>query len=710
MKNIAVTILASLIFVVCISPFLVKLNIPRKYLLDAVIVILSVISIVVILFWGNLPTLLRRYINTKNLSKPYLVLPEYIFIFLSFSCLFIWILKRQYIPKTSLEFWCFLVISIILVISMILFLIVFLILCFLKGKENEKASATKDSSLLSDDAIHIAKQDLLGREGFVGDLYKEISCLAFNDSFVFGIHGKWGEGKSSIINLLLEKFEHDKGFIVVNYDPWHFNNEKSIMSAFYGEIERSINKEFIFPNLKKVFTKYQKIIWTGLSQAGIKINPFLYEESIGEVKKRIESYIEQIEKKLLIIIDDIDRLQPNEILLIFKLVRLNTKFENTIFLLSFDRILVQNILKVNSKVDPAFLDKIVQKPVPLPPIEQSKINEILYSYLNKLFDEINIAKDERLKFEEKFPYQLRTQINQLVKNLRHVKRYINGLRSTLPPIKTEVCLYDFCILEIIRIFYPKVYDDIWNNPWYYIPLDWSSGVEYFTSPFRLPDKDDVKYVQIEEHINKICNNEKDGIILKEFLTEIFFIEVKKALNKGRSGYSKDYADSERAEKRITHPDSFKKYFMLKVSSSEMSDGFVEATLDSWRLTEKNKKEYIIKSKMYEIQKEGELTKFFEKLKIFIDKVNIETATEIIRAIYKDAERISKESGGHHSGKDDYESALYLLMHLINNKIERDKIQEMLEEVVITTSYVKLSVDVVDCCNAKQNLLYFIVYY
>ena len=696
-KNIAVTFLASIVFVFCIFPFLIKLNflenLLSKVTLETVIGIISAILIFIILFWNKAKRFSQRYRNTCKLSEPSLVYPDYIFIFLFLSCLLILLFQQHPILKTSIGFWAFLAFNIILLLVGLLFI------CFIKCKRSEGSSTTKENHSLSDEAIKFANQDLLGRDKFVEDLSKEIACLPFNDSFVFSIHGKWGEGKTSIINLLLEKLEDNSNFIVVNFDPWHFNDEKAIMSAFYGEIERTLNKRFIFSNLRKAFNKYQKIVTSGLLQAGIINNLCFGEESIKDVKQRIESYIERIGIKLLIIVDDIDRLQADEMLLVFKLVRLNTNFKNTIFLLSFDQITIQEVLEDNSKTDPVFLEKIVQKPIRLPAIEQHKVDGFIDTYLNKLFDEINIAKDERQKFEEDFPYLFQTQIKKLFKTLRHAKRYINGLSSTLPPIKTEVCLHDFCILEIIRIFYPKVYDDIWNNPWFYVPVDRFIDINSFSSsPFPYSENEDAKYSLIKKHINAICENEKEGIVLKELLKVIFFIVVKRAFSS--SGYSDEVVGSYRVEKRVTHPDSFRKYFMLKVPSSEMSDEYIKATAETWNSEEEeDKKECIIEEAVFENQKKGQLIEFINKIILFKCELSHETATSIIRVIYKKAACFSKGKSGYLE-QTEYEKAFSLLLNLIVTNIKKDEIQNILEEAVATTPYFHFAVLLVLQCRRE----------
>ena len=76
---------------------------------------------------------------------------------------------------------------------------------FWKERKREDTTLAKteiDLYSLSDEPIKIVKQDLLERTKFVEDLHKEIISLPFNDSFVFGLFSGWGEGKTSVINLL----------------------------------------------------------------------------------------------------------------------------------------------------------------------------------------------------------------------------------------------------------------------------------------------------------------------------------------------------------------------------------------------------------------------------------------------------------------------------------------------------------------------------
>jgi hypothetical protein len=443
----------------------------------------------------------------------------------------------------------------------------------------------------------------------------------------------------------------------------------------------------------------------GLSQAGFKIDLLLSDESLEEIKQRIESYISRTDKKIIIFVDDVDRLQPEEALLIFKLVRLNAKFLNTIFLLSFDPVVVQNYLKDDLNTDASFLEKIVQKPVPLPAIEQKDVDRFLDVHIDNLFKEMNIPKNTIEKFEKEFTYIYQTQIRKLFKTLRHAKRYLNGLRSTLPPIKAEVHLYDFFILEVIRVFYPRVYNDIWRSPWFYIPLKWSDTT-YFLSPFSDLDENG-KYSKIKEHIEDVVKSEKEAETLKELLKTVFFVEVKNALGTSKMGHG-NVANSYRAEKRITHPECFRKYFMLKVSPSDISDEYVETTLDLWLSTDSANRENVIEGIIFGLQEKDILLEFFKRLLVVINIIPADIINDIVRVIYKNAGRFSKK-GTEDLWNSEYDKAQSLLLWLINDRIGENNIHGILEETVTSTPDIPFAVHLVLHCRRERGGSIFNIY-
>lgn len=336
---------------------------------------------------------------------------------------------------------------------------------------NPLKPVSKPLRIESDKPIIHQYDDVLSRVEFIKDLADQISDIPINfDSFIFGLYGSWGEGKTSIINLLQNNLEENN--IIVNFDPWHFKDQEVITRSFYSELEAAINKEYIFPNFHKTMEKYLRMISLNIRHYGVTVNPLAKSDSIEETKKRIESYIDFIPKKIIIFIDNIDRLQKNEILLIFQLVRLNSNFKNTVYLLSFDRKAVIEQINDND----AFIDKIIQKPVLVPPIEENKIREILLEKFSNFPGKENLSiLNNYIEYGLREDYHLIwSSIGRNFKTIRHLKIYLNSLYSTLPPIEGRINFKDLFIVEAIRVFFPEILNIIYRYPAFFLPIAWDS--------------------------------------------------------------------------------------------------------------------------------------------------------------------------------------------------------------------------------------------
>jgi predicted KAP-like P-loop ATPase len=541
-----------------------------------------------------------------------------------------------------------------------------------------------------DEPITSPKQDILRREKFVKDLYKLIlkRPLELTGSFTIGLNGSWGEGKTSVINLLITMLLKSpcfkRNYLLIQFDPWYFGDEKAILNAFYDQLEKAFSTKFIFPDIKKSIARYLKIISTGLSLSGIKFDIHLPGLSIEQAKEQIGSYIDKVGRKVLIIIDDIDRLQPDEMALVFKLVRQNSNFKNTIFLMSFDQAIVKNALE-DLEFGDEYLEKILNLSVTLPAIEQESIDKFLFDQISLLFKAIRMPEDERAILANEFSnvYRFTIKMQKLFKTIRLAKRYINSLYSNLPSIKSEVYPLDFLLLEIIRIFNTDLYKDIWSNQWYYIK---QKDIEREISSPLHSLKDEKKYNAIKAHVENLLKNKPGAEIFKRLLIELFpefFHKVWPDIIplKIQSPPFRRYR-GDRVEKRIYHPDCFPKYFLFQVPSLEISDEQLERMISAWEPMQHEDQKVAIKQEMFKTGQEGWASKLMERLMDFNEKIASPLALSIIKVIYENANAFSR--GQTFYPFSEFTKAAQLMILLIFGKTEKQSIPEVFEDALMKT--------------------------
>lgn len=723
--------------------------------------------------WDWLRNFWEKYRNTYAVTKSKLTYVD--FVFLTFYFIFLVPLFERYFHiqlAYDTKFFLFTTLTI---------LIGYIISSFYWRKTDKKEELLSGISYddISDEPINYLDQDLLKRDKFIGGLSNEIKNLKSRDSFVFGLYGQWGEGKSSVINLLRKLFQYSHDFIVINFEPWYFKDDDAILNAFFKSVETSLSKNYIFPKLKAIFYKYQELVVSGLTSVGIKISFRVDEETIDDVKYRIEKYIQMTRKKLLIIIDEIDRLEKDEIRMILKVVRSNSRFKDTVFLLSMDYAKVCALLGDQG----ALLEKVVQKPIFLPKIDHSLIdNYFLYSkhdipryrlrdlpkipggtevtvsgaisklekgnvtirevaddgsmsevriryqgeissdfvvgvnlfvrglwngtsitlaqpgfvvtkyelsYLDKFFarftTEGRITPDELIFFDKEFVSLYRTTLSGLFTNLRQVKRFLNSLYSSLPPIVDEVNLFDFVTLEVIKVFKVDIYNDIFEHWWYYVDQRHENDVlsRNFAWGFKNNSNDERRKI-IRRHIDdlyaKLNLQSSDRDLWNEVLEKLFPNLVRES----------PISDGDRRQRRI-YTSSFYKYFTTSVPIFELPDGYFVDTLKTWE----HKKNVNIIIKTFDmVKRQGKLVEFLNKLRIvYLGDLSTKTIFNLIKAISKASINFSrKELGG--MWDSEYDRGLFLLLRIFNTYIEKDRIQRTLESIINTTPDLLLAVDLV----------------
>ena len=288
--------------------------------------------------------------------------------------------------------------------------------------------------ITSDKAITKTEQDFLGRKTFSRHLAKTIIGWNKKESIIIGLFGPWGCGKTSILNLteediklLSKEIEAEKAPIIIRFNPWSFSEKDLILEAFFNKITFSLGaiddnyKKRLSPKFKKfvnilsVAQDVPKIggIFKVLNKTIDQISP---DKNLEQIKNEIESILNDIGRRLIIVIDDIDRLSNLEIRQLFKIIKMNADFHETIY-----KFLI------------------------------SQLDDLIYSF-NKENWSLN-----------RWTNLINSGFLTFFSSLRDVKRFLNSIEFTFQSVKNEVNSIDFIAIEVIRVFEPDVYHEIANN-------------------------------------------------------------------------------------------------------------------------------------------------------------------------------------------------------------------------------------------------------
>lgn len=525
----------------------------------------------------------------------------------------------------------------------------------------------------ADRPIQSIEEDILGRTEFAESLAKAITAWKNEDSLVIGLFGSWGSGKSSIKNMTIDVIRKDKNDtpLILEFNPWQWAGQKALFESFFREIGNALGKNDKTDEGNKWIGKwrfYSQLLKTGsILVSGFSIIPYIlmglsslaivssffgsgwfvnssriiffiliFVSAIlrwgGRVSKQLSSLLEaSLSKKLiglneyknnlkkeltklkvplLVIIDDIDRLSRQDTLLLMQLVKTNADFPNIVYLLIFQKDIVENNLSDHNQFGKEYLEKIIQVPFDLPEAEKKSINRVLFKGLDEiLFGKENISKRfDRSRWGGIFI----EGIDPYFKTLRDVYRYLSTLSFYIKMFEGENSLevnpIDLVAIEVLRLFEPEVYIEIKNNKM------------LFTEGDQLIRKE-IDTKKIISSILDISGKNRDYV--EQILNELF-PEIPLAINDFIGG-SESYDEWVR-DLRICHPQFFDRYFKLSIPQGDLSQSELDEILAS------TSDENSFKIKMQILKKKELLNIVMERLDSYKDKIPIEHAKSFVPSV------------------------------------------------------------------------------
>jgi predicted KAP-like P-loop ATPase len=371
-----------------------------------------------------------------------------------------------------------------------------------------------------DRPITSREKDRLGFAPIAEMLASAIVDQAARDGLVFGIEGQWGSGKTSLINLTAEALaaHGDAAPEVVRFSPWLVGDRDELMHSLFSDlavaaarvdpIKQAVDaEEAKLPWrerwLRKVMStdawqrrvagrvkarvraslrlfgahagRFGKLIKLGeyagmpffgvagdvLGRIGESAKEFDRDGSLIEKKTALDKGLRTLSRRIVVFVDDIDRLEPSETVEMLRLIRAVADFPNVIYVLSYDRKVVAGTLKAAIQVDDgeAFLEKIVQVSFKVPRPEAFDLRQWFHDEAATLFpEELTVSAGARGDVHDRFAEAVDTQGGRYLTTPRDVVRVLDALRLHAVPVRGQIDVADMVWLQLIRIGKPELYE------------------------------------------------------------------------------------------------------------------------------------------------------------------------------------------------------------------------------------------------------------
>lgn len=244
--------------------------------------------------------------------------------------------------------------------------------------------------------------------------------------------------------------------VEIHFSPWNCTSKEQLLEEYLKLLSNQLN--FVIPNIAPKLLQYANIV-TGIDLCGYLGN-FFTKKDISTLKNEIEEILYQTDKKIIVVIDDFDRIQGEEIFNLLKLIGIIANFPNIVNIVAYDKKYICDNLNTyfNSNNAEKYIQKIIPFEFPLPQISHTKMQELFNVEFKEIID--NTIYNE-LGLNDNFS----NTIGGYLKNIRDLKQLLSAFEFHYKTFKHQginINITDLLFITAIKTFNYNLWLSIYN--------------------------------------------------------------------------------------------------------------------------------------------------------------------------------------------------------------------------------------------------------
>lgn len=397
------------------------------------------------------------------------------------------------------------------------------------------------------------------------------------NSFTILLSESFGIGKTSFLCQMKKAIrggEYQNKIIYVEFRPWLCEKTETMITEFFSVLHQELNRHFILPT--GMFSSYLSLLVEKVpdSYYSFMLKSLYKKKTLTTEHDRIMTFLKQINRPIVISIDDVDRLHDDEVKLMLNLIRDTADFPNLFYIIAADKKnLCLSLERLGIEAPEVYMKKFINFEC-LFPANDAVLKKIFQEKLDSVLREYSCTGSKDLIIDSIF--EIENLLNAF-ETPRDIVRFFNVFTFAMDCIERngmmdEINVADLFAISIIQYLNINLYRLFRDDDSSLLTYDDNTKSLRFLlsykSVFEYPIVDQtIKNKNLEkQEISIVDTNDviADVFVKKQTVYRyvVYFLFEKK--RKDVSGYSMRY------------PDSYFRYFAFNRKQTQISGAKVRA--------------------------------------------------------------------------------------------------------------------------------------
>ena len=470
-----------------------------------------------------------------------------------------------------------------------------------------------------DNPIREWQQDAVGRGSFVETV---LARVLIDCEPAVGIVAGFGEGKSSVLNLIGQSMERGGRVIAVPFRSWLPGTETKFVESLFESAVAAIRKRFFLVQWRTPLMKYGRAISGVVPRPWGSLRELIPAESQVQQIEELTTLFSRLPTRVVFLLDEVDRMHQEELAVLLKVLRGAPEIPNLSYICAFsNKALARIISPSDCDYGIKYLEKFFPVQLPLPGLDEDLRHSVFLDQIDAILEiqQPSLTGNLRTSFNSAVDALWHQVIKYQLTNFRSLGLLLRAFGTSLHLLHLEVNAFDLLVIELVRLLLPSTHEFVYRNGQYF--YEPTRRIEKWTGEigFTTEERERASKAALDSHFVEL--SPPDRRLALNLLARVFPSVNSYARDK-LSGLGPVILMETGAERRISDSDFFPKYFIYSVPATMFGEVEMSKFLKAIRSADEKTTASLLTSTFPPAEKRDDLRRidFLRRLETHIEDI------------------------------------------------------------------------------------------